>query len=324
MSRPTQRLLAVLEMLQSERSWSGAGMARRLGVNERTVRRLVARLEAMGVPVTADRGRGGGYALRSGFRLPPMMFTDDEAIALAIGLRAARALGLAGAAPAVTAAQAKLERVLPPGPRSRVRALDESLAIDLGVRRPSGDDAVFATLGVAAHGRRRVRIGYRDGSGRTSERTVEPYAIAFRGGCWYAVGWCRERRDLRSFRVDRIERIETLPERFEPPAGFDALGYLSESIASIPRAHAVEVVLDTDLATARREVFPAFGVLEPVAGGVRLRGHADDLAWFARELSRLPFGFAIRRPAALRTALAAQSTRLARLARRAPGGRRRG
>ncbi len=321
MSRPTQRLLAVLEMLQAERSLSGAEMARRLGVHERTLRRHVRRLEAMGVPVTAERGRGGGYALVSGFKLPPMMFTDDEAIALAVGLRAARALGLAGAAPAVASAQAKLERVLPPGPRGRVRALDESVALDLGARAPRPGDAALGPIGAAAHAGHAVHLRYRAADGRATERAFEPYALAYQSGCWYAVGRCRMRRDLRSFRLDRIEHVEPLAERFERPRGFDALAHLTASVASIPRAHAIEVVLETDLVRARREVFPTFGVLEPLGHGVRLRGQADDLAWFARELARLPFDFVVRRPSRLRTALANEARRLARLARqtRVPG-----
>lgn len=316
MSRPARRLLAVLEMLQAERLLSGAEMARRLGLDPRTLRRYVARLEAMGVPITAERGRGGGYALVSGFKLPPMMFTDDEAIALSIGLRAARAVGLGEAAPAVASAQAKLERVLPPGPRGRVRAIDDSVSFDFGARGTTRADAGLATLSAAAHARRRVHLHYRAADGGVTERDVDPYGLAYMGGAWYAVGHCQLRRALRSFRLDRVEQVERLAATFDTPKGFDTLRHLRESVASIPRAHAVEVLLETDLATARREVFAAFGVLEPAEGGVRLRGQADDLSWFARQLARLPFEFEVVRPAKLREALAAEARRLARIARR--------
>lgn len=316
MSRPTQRLLAVLEMLQAERSLTGAEMARRLGVDERTLRRHVRRLEAMGVPITSERGRGGGYALVSGFKLPPMMFDADEALALALGLLAARGLGLAGAAPAVSSAQAKLERVLPATVRQHVRDIDATVAFDFARGGATGDGAALAALSAAAHERRRVRLRYRAGDGAGSERDFDPYGLAWQGGRWYAVGHCHLRRDLRTFRLDRIEGAEPLAVTFEAPERFDVLAHLRERVASLPRRHAIEVHLDTDLDTARRELFPAFGLLEPAPRGVRLRAQADDLAWFARELARLPFDFTVRKPAALRTALATTAARLARLAKR--------
>ncbi len=319
MSRPTRRLLAVLEMLQAQRLVSGAEMARRLGVDERTLRRHVARLEAMGVPITAERGRGGGYALVSGFKLPPMMFTDDEALALSVGLLAARGLGLADAAPAVASAQAKLERVLPATVQRRVRAIDETVALDLARPVPPAANDVLVAISAGAHERRRVRLRYRAPLGEPTERAFDPYGLVWQGGCWYAVGHCHLRRALRTFRLDRIERADRDGAPFEPPPDFDALAHLRRSIAMLPRAHAIEVWLDADLATARRQVFPAFGLLEPEPHGVRLRGQADDLDWFARELARLPFDFTVRAPAALRRALAAQAHRLARLAGRGAG-----
>jgi predicted DNA-binding transcriptional regulator YafY len=309
MDHPTTRVLAVLELLQAHGRMSGSELARRLRVDPRTVRRYIALLEEMGIPVTAERGRHGAYLLVAGFKLPPMMFSDDEALALSVGLLAARGLGLGASTPAVASAQAKLERVMPANLKRRVRAVDETVALDLSRPVPPGDSAVLAALSDAAQKSRRVHLRYRAASGASageaSERDFDPYGLAYRAGCWYVVGWCHLRGGLRSFRLDRIEAARVQATGFTRPEGFDTLAHLTFSVATLPRRHAVEVMLRTDLRAAQRELFPAIGVLEPMGDGVLLRGQCDDLTWFARELSRLPFAFEIRSPRELRAALAA-------------------
>jgi predicted DNA-binding transcriptional regulator YafY len=314
-------VLAMLELLQTHGQLSGADLARRLGVHARTVRRYVTALEALGIPLVAERGRHGAYGLVAGFKLPPMMFTDDEALALSIGLLAARGLGLAGAAPAVASAQAKLERVMPPSLERRLRAVGETVQLDLARPSSPAGGAALAALTHAAQLHRRVHLGYHTVSS-DSERDFDPYGLAYRAGCWYAVGWCHLRRGLRSFRLDRIRNVRVLETSFTRPADFDVLEHLTRSVATIPRRHAVEVVLHADLATARRELFPTIGILEPHAKGVLLHGQCDDLKWFARELARLPFPFTIRSPRALRTALAACARELLALAAGRRTGRR--
>lgn len=314
MARPTARVLAVLELLQAHRRMTGAELAARLDVDGRTVRRYVALLQDIGIPLTAERGRDGAYMLVAGFKLPPMMFTDDEALALAVGLVASRGLGLASAAAAAASAQAKLERVMPDALRRRARAVDETVSLELSRPIAPADNAALVALTAAAQARDRVRIRYRPRQGDQTERAFDAYGLAYRAGRWYAVGWCHLRRGLRSFRLDRVEDVRRLPESFERPERFDALRHLTTSLARLPRAHAAEVLLAADLATARRELFPVAGVLEPVDGGVVLHAQADDLDWLARELARLPFAFAVRTPRALRTAVAALARRLARQA----------
>lgn len=315
MERPTTRVLAVLELLQTHGRLSGPELARRIGVDGRTLRRYVAMLEELGVPVTAERGRHGGYALVAGFKLPPMMFTDDEALALALGLLAARNLGLADAAPAVASAQAKLERVMPTNLKRRVRAVDETVALDLARSGGAGgsDPAVLATLSAAAQARQRVHLHYRTAQRAPSERDFDAYGLAWRGGRWYAVGHCHLRGGVRSFRLDRIEQVHALPASFGKPEGFDALAHLAFSVATLPRTHAIEVRLHADLAAARRELFEAIGVLEPDGERTLLFAQADDLDWFARELSRLPFDFEVVSPPALRDAVRLHGERLRRL-----------
>lgn len=310
MQGPTTRVLALLELLQARGRMSGSQLAQALSVDGRTLRRYIVMLEELGVPISAERGRHGGYQLMAGYKLPPMMFTDDEALALALGLLAARGLGLADAAPAVASAQAKLERVMPRQLQQRVRAVDETIALELPRAQAGGDNAALVTLSAAAQMRQRVHLCYRAPDNAGTSRDFDPYGLAWRGGRWYVVGHCHLRRDVRSFRIDRIEQVRALADTFLRPPDFDALAYLAHSIAKLKRTHGIEVLLHTDLATARRELFDAIGLLEPVDGGVLLSAQADDLDWFARELARLPFGFSVRSPAGLREALAAVGKRL--------------
>jgi predicted DNA-binding transcriptional regulator YafY len=315
MTRPTTRVLAVLELLQSQARVSGPELARRIGVDGRTLRRYIEMLEELGIPIVAERGRFGGYALVAGFKLPPLVFTNDEALALSVGLLAARSLGLADAAPAVAGAQAKLQRVMPQALKRRLRAIDETVALDLSRRNAApGDNAALVTLSAAAQARQRVHLLYRSGEQQETARDFDPYGLVWRGGRWYAVGHCHLRRDVRSFRLDRVIDVHALPANFGRPEGFDALGHLAQSVATLPRAHAIEVLLSTSLDRARRETFDAIGVFTPEGDAVRLSAQADDLDWFARELSRLPFDFEVLSPQALRSALRRQGMRLRRLA----------
>jgi predicted DNA-binding transcriptional regulator YafY len=315
-AHPAARILGALELLQAHGRLSGVEMARRLGVDPRTVRRYVAVLEELGIPITAERGRDGGYGLVAGFKLPPMMFSDDEALALAVGLLAAHGLGLARAAPGLGSARAKLERVMPEPLRRRVRAADETIALDLPEAGPPADAGLLATLSDATREQRALRLVYRAADGAVTERRLDPYGLAWRGGCWYATGWCHLRAGVRSFRVDRVVSARPLEARFVRPADFDPLAALTAAIATLPRAHSAEILLRADLPTAKRAVFATLGRLEPLAERATvLFAETDDLDWLARELARLPFAFDIRRPAALRTALSRHARRLTAAAR---------
>ena len=317
MTRPTLRVLTVLELLQSRGRVSGPELARRVGVDDRTLRRYIAMLEELGIPIVADRGRYGGYALVAGFKLPPLVFTNDEALALSVGLLAARSLGLAEAAPAVAGAQAKLQRVMPQALKRRLRAIDETVALDLNSRNVAPEDnAALMALSAAAQQRQRVHLRYRSREDQYTARNFDTYGLVWHGGRWYAVGHCHLRRDVRSFRLDRVIEVRALPASFGRPGDFDALAHLSRSIALLPRAHAVEVLLHAGLDRARRETFDAIGVFTPEGDGVRLTARTDDLDWFARELARLSCDFEVLAPPALREALKRHAARLRRLAGR--------
>lgn len=322
MDHPATRVLAVLELLQTHGRMSGSELARRMAVDRRTLRRYIERLEEIGIPITTDRGPHGGYQLVSGYKLPPMMFTNDEALVLSLGLVAARGIGLAAGAPAVASARAKLERVMPANIRQRVRAVDETVALELDSKKTNNDNTSIAVFSAAAHSGQSVRMAYRDASGKDSRREFDPYGLAYRSQRWYVTGFCHARGGLRSFRLDRVTEAEPLQRRFQRPVKFDVLAHLAIGVATLPRAFAIDVLLLTNLEYAQRELFATLGTLEPVGNAVLLRSQTDDLDWFARELARMPWRFEIRKPLELRSAVARhaktlyESHRLAATAKR--------
>src|SRR5690348_7054927 len=315
MPHPTTRVLAVLELLQSRGRISGPELARRINVDVRTLRRYIVLLEELGIPITTERGRHGAYMLVAGFKLPPMMFTDAEALALSMGLLAARSLGLHVGESALASAQAKLERVMPESLKRRLHAVEASVSIESpGVLAAHANATALMLLTHAAHAAERVHLQYRSAQGEETARDFDTYGLGFLGGAWYAVGYCHLRHGVRGFRVDRIVETRPLPARFKRPEDFDVLEWLNRTIATLPRAHRVEVLLHTDMAKAREAFSPAMGLLEAAEGGVLLRVRTDDLAWFARQLARVPFDFDIRTPRQLRKELLAQAARLQKLA----------
>ena len=321
MSSSTTRVLTVLELLQTHGRMSGVELAKRLEVDGRTLRRYMTRLDELGIPVTSERGRHGHYSLIAGYKLPPMMFTDNEALAISVGLLASRQLGLAEAAPAIESAQAKLERVLPAPLKTRLRALSETVTLDLRASPSVSVNDILMTLSTAAHQRQRVHLRYRSPQDHDRDdprqigRDFDAYGLAWRARRWYVVGWCHLRNDLRSFRLDRIANVTKVDAHFEAPKAFDAMSYLTHGVATLPRSISVVVLLKTDLKTARDELFEAIGVFQPCKEGVLLHSQADDLLWYARQLARLPFAFSVREPDALRATLVSCANALIKYAR---------
>ena len=305
MYHPTTRVLTTLELLQSHQALSGPALAARLEVDARTVRRYIAMLQDLGIPVEAARGRYGGYRLRPGYKLPPLMFTEDEALALTLGLQAARRLGLAVAAPAVEGALAKVERVMPATLRERVGAVQETLVLDISVPDVAPAGGVVVTLSAAAQRRRRVWLRYRAWQAAETERAVDPYGLVYRAGYWYTVGYCHLRAGLRVFRLDRITHAELRDEPFSRPADFDSLAYVQRSLATMPAAWSVEVLLET--------------TPEEAPGGVVMRCDVGNLRWIALILARLECPFVVRRPAELREELRRLAADLVALAGRGEG-----
>lgn len=212
MSDPTVRALRLLDLLQSHRRWSGRELARRLGVSARTLRRDVERLRELGYVVESAPGEEGGYQLAAGSSMPPLLLDDDEAVALAVGLRTAAVAGH-GAEPAART-MAKLDAVLPPHLRRRAAALaDHVVEVAPG---PRADAAALGELALACRDRERVRFAYTDKSGNATARHAEPHSLVARAGRWYLLCHDIDRDDWRTFRIDRLEKVRRTGARFPP------------------------------------------------------------------------------------------------------------
>jgi len=289
-------------MLQSHQALNGSALAERLEVDPRTIRRYIMMLQDMGIPIEADAGRYGGYKLRPGFKLPPLMFNDEEAIAVILSLVIARQIGMVAAAPAIEGAIAKLERVLPISLRERVRALQRTVTLHLVQADEPVTAAILGTLSLASYQERQVNLRYQKDT-ETSERLFDPYGIVSYAGRWYTVGYCHLREALRVFRLDKVLRVDPGTATFTRPPDFDCLAYLLQSIVAIPSRFEIEVLLKTSLEYARRNLPAGLANLEDVGDGVLLRTSLDDLDDFARTLIGLACPFTVRKPAELRTTL---------------------
>lgn len=316
---PTTRVLTVLELLQSRKEMSGAELSDRLEVDERTVRRYITMLQDMGIPVESRRGRYGGYHLRPGFKLPPLMFRNEEAFALTIGLITARKMGLAGAAPAVESALAKIERVLPVELQEQTRAVQDTLVFDMQRVQYTPSSEIVVTLCTATQQQKRVWMRYKPWSAEETERELNPYGVVYRSGYWYTVGYCHLRSDVRVFRLDRVLAAELRNETFMSPDDFDCLAYVNRSIAMMSMGWTIDVLLDTTLAEAQQHISPAMATLEQETGGVALRCTAQTLEWIAYRLIDLRFPFIIRNPPELRETLRAIAQKIVQMAEKIEG-----
>jgi len=299
---PIMRVLTVLEILQARERVSGAELAERLEVNTRTVQRYIARLQDLCIPVESMRGVGGYYRLKPGFRLPPLMFTDEEALALTLGLRALRQLGLSAFAPATEGAAAKIERVLPADLRESVQTVEEVVALEPGPWVISTSAESLLCVANAIRLRRRVAFAYTAYNESVSERQVEPYGVIHLDGRWYVSGRCLLRQDLRTFRLDRISSLVLREEAFERPTDFDIRTYLHRSMPFVQSAHAVDVWLDLPLAEAQLQ-FALYRVAMRAEGsGTAITCGRDNLQSFAAMLLSMGCRIVVRSPQALREA----------------------
>ena len=303
MYSPATRLLTLLELLQSRPGRTAAQLADRLEVDSRSVRRYVTMLQDMGIPIVAERGRYGGYRLLPGYKLPPLMLSNDEAIAVTLGLLAADRLGLAGAVPAVEGALAKVERVLPAEVRERVRAVQGSVTLDLAGETAFPELQHFLALSEAAHSRRRVQMRYQRPDAAPTERAFDCYGLVYHAGRWYAVGYCHLRAEVRVFRLDRIAAVEAKEMTFVRPDGFDCLEFAIARFAAMPDTWLVEALLDTTIEAVRASIPPSFATLEETREGILLRTYDSNLTHTARFLVGLGCRFRVLQPLELREAL---------------------
>jgi len=325
MSGPTGRALALLSLLQTHRFWSGAELADRLEVSERTLRRDVDRLRSFGYPVDATTGKAGGYRLAAGAHLPPLLLDDDEAVAISVGLRSAAMATIDGMGDTSARALAKLEQVLPDRLRRRVRAVHSSITPvrwgEQGSTGPTVDPEALAVLGEACRDDVEVRFEYRSREGEETSRLVEPHQLVTAGRRWYLVAFDVRRDDWRSFRVDRLTEPRLAGRRFAPrpiPEG-DAGAFVARSLGSQPLAYSITATIDLPAADARAALrWIDVDVQDIDAGRCRAVFRAESADTLALSIAMAALAANIEleddhAPSEVRTSLATVADRLSRL-----------
>ncbi|GAA4735208.1 WYL domain-containing protein [Amnibacterium soli] len=319
MARPTARVLALLELLQAGGVRTAAELAARLDVDERTVRRDVEHLLELEVPVEAVRGRYGGYRIGAGSRLPPLMLTDDEAVAVVLGLAGAARTGPSAATrTAAETASAKVRRSLPARLADRVPGL---LVVRTTAAVPappaSASTEALLTAGTAVREGRPLRIRHRRRDGSASDRTVLPWGVVEHEGRWYLVGLDSASDAVRTFRMDRLERVAVGGGRFTAPPDADPVREVLAALASTPRDFSVRVLIRAPEERIRRRLPGSIAILEPLPadeageeGWIRVVLEAARLDWVAGVLALLDAPFRIEQPEALRTEVLALAARL--------------
>ncbi|MEV5774706.1 helix-turn-helix transcriptional regulator [Streptomyces antimycoticus] len=327
MTRPTARVLALLEILQAGGTRTVADLADRLGVDERTVRRYIGHLIDLDVPVRSVRGRYGGYRLAPGYRMPPLMLTDEEALAVLLGLVAGRRAGLVTTSVAAAeSAAAKVRRVLPEALGRRLDALLATADFTAPARPVViPETSVLLMLAEAARDRRPVAVSYTAWKGRRSERTVHPYGIVAHSGRWYVTGADSASGEVRTFRLDRIESATVLPGSFEVPVGFDPAARVLSGLAGVPYLHEVSLRVQGTVEQVRHRLPPGLATVRELpaeeadrtsgegegGGWVRVQLRAERLEWVPSVLAWLDLPFVIEYPDDLRDHVRALAHRLA-------------
>ncbi|MFD9280553.1 helix-turn-helix transcriptional regulator [Streptomyces mirabilis] len=324
MLETSARLLRLLSLLQAHREWSGADLADRLGVTPRTIRRDVDRLRELGYPVNASPGTGGGYQLGAGAELPPLLLDDDEAVAVAVGLRTAAGQGIEGIGETSVRALAKLEQVLPSRLRRRVSALNAFTVPMLRGPQPSAvDPGVLTELAHACRDGERLRFEYRDHGGSPTRRTVEPHRLVCTERRWYLVAWDVDRDDWRTFRADRITPRPPHGPRFTPrtPPAEDLAAYVSKGVSTTAYASQAVVRLFVPLEEAAERISPSAGTLEAFGeDSCVLRTGAAGLDVMVIHVMLMGFEFEVLEPAELTEAIRTARDRLSRALERSPEG----
>ena len=314
MTETSGRLLQLLSLLQARRDWPGLELADRLEVSGRTIRRDVERLRNLGYPVDSLTGPAGGYRLRAGAAMPPLLLDDEEAIAIAVGLRTAARASVTGIEETAVRALVKLEQVLPTHLRRRVRALGTA-SISPPVGGPTVDPQHLTVIAAACRDSERLRFAYRSRDGTDSRREVEPHALVNLGPRWYLLAWDRTREDWRSFRVDRLARPVATGVRFKArtlPAK-DAAAFVKQSIIEAPHRFEARVTLRAPASEVAIRVPAHWGTIQPIdAHTCEYSTGDDDLGWLALRVAMLGVDFAVHEPPELIEHLRALVERLER------------
>jgi predicted DNA-binding transcriptional regulator YafY len=301
MTETSGRLLQLLSLLQARRDWPGDELARRLGVSGRTIRRAVERLRVLGYPVEATTGPFGGYRLLAGTAMPPLLLDDDEAVAIAVGLRTAARASVAGIEETSVRALVKLQQVLPARLRRRVDALQTATAT-LAASGPMVDPEALTVIAGACRDRERLRFAYRSRDGNETRRCVEPHSLVNLGRRWYLVAWDVDRDGWRTFRVDRLERPAGAGTRFpgrDVPGG-DAAAFVAASLSGAPYRYQARITLHAAAEAVADAVPEQWGTVTPLdATSCELRTSDDSLEWLAVRVGMLGVDFEVHEPAEL-------------------------
>lgn len=309
-------MLRLLSLLQTHRYWQGIELADRLDVSPRTVRRDVDRLRELGYPVDATRGAAGGYQLQAGASLPPLLLEDDEAVAIAVGLRTAAGGLVSGIEESSVRALTKIVQVMPKRLRRRVDALQE-YTVPAPLSGPTIDAVALTILAQACRDNERLRFAYTRHDGARAERLVEPHRLVSLGRRWYLVGWDLGRHDWRSFRVDRLSEphLEGVPFRQRDLPAADAAEFVKAGIASRPTRYDVRIRVQAPAAIVESTV-RRWGEVEPIDDeSCVLRMSVDDLEWPAMVVGSVRAEFEIEAPEELRAYVGDVAARFARAAR---------
>jgi predicted DNA-binding transcriptional regulator YafY len=312
------RLLRLLALMQARRDWPGPELAARLGVSPRTLRRDMDKLRSLGYPVDATSGTAGGYRLGVGAALPPLLLDDDEAVAVAVGLRTAALGTVTGMAEASVRALVKLEQVLPSRLRLRVGAL-HSVTVPLPSAGPAVDPAVLTALASGARDRQRVRFHYTGHDGTQSSRAAEPHHLVHTGRRWYLLAWDPARDGWRTFRADRITSPLITGPRFTPrdPPGGDPAAYVSRSISAAPYRYQTRIRVRLPVQAAAERLPPTVGHLQADGDSACiLHTGAESPDVLAIYVAILGAEFEILDPPELSAHVLALAGRLTRAARR--------
>jgi predicted DNA-binding transcriptional regulator YafY len=305
-------------MLQGRRDWPGDELANRLEVSGRTIRRDIERLRRLGYPVESLTGPAGGYRLQAGTAMPPLLLDDDEAIAIAVGLRTAARASVTGIEETAVRALVKLEQVLPHHLRRRVSALGAA-TFTLSMPGPTVDPQHLTVIAAACRDSECLRFGYRSRDGTETRRQVEPHSLVNLGRRWYLVAWDRAREDWRTFRVDRMARPASIGVRFEPrrlPAR-DAAAYIERSMTEAPHRYEARLTLHAPASEIEARVPAHWGTVTPIDDrSCEFRAGDDHLGWLGMRVAMLDVDFDVHEPPELAEHLNALAGRRKRAAAR--------
>jgi predicted DNA-binding transcriptional regulator YafY len=305
------RLLRLLGLLQRRAAWSGTDLAERLEIDTRTVRRDVEKLRVLGYQIAGTPGAGGGYRLGGGTEVPPLLFEDDEAMAVAVVLGVSATAAVPGIERGALAALTKLDRLLPPRLRVQLTAL-RAATVPLVSPTELLPIESLVLLAQACDSHQLAMFSYRASSGLETQRRVEPHRLVATDRRWYLVAYDLERDDWRTFRVDRVSALEVRGHTFVPRPLADPARMVAEGIATAPYAHRAVVILNSPLEDVARLVTPHTGVLQDLGERTKVELGYDDLDWVAGYLVGLGLEFEVLEPAPLREHIGVLAERLGR------------